>query len=161
VLSGLAFDIVRGGEGAGHVLRVAVEEAHDEATALGVARAVANSPLVKTAVFGNDPNVGRIVGAVGDYLGNAGISLEQRRVTVSMGGEVIFAGGCFALDAVKEQRLAAYLRSRAFETGRVPWPQNDGIVEIGIRLDGGPGSAAVMGSDLSYDYVKENADYRS
>jgi glutamate N-acetyltransferase/amino-acid N-acetyltransferase len=161
VLSGLAFDIVRGGEGTGHVVRVSVENALDNATALGVARAVANSPLVKTAIFGNDPNVGRIIGAIGDYLGNAGIDVEQRRVTVRMGGEMIFADGCFALDAEKERRLAAYLRGRAFETKRVPWPQNDGIVEIEVKLDGGPGTAAVMGSDLSYDYVKENADYRS
>ena len=72
VLTGLAFDIVRNGEGTGHVLRVQVRQARDESTALGIARAVANSPLVKTAIFGNDPNVGRIISAVGDYLGNAG-----------------------------------------------------------------------------------------
>ncbi len=55
VLAGLAFDIVRNAEGIGHAMRVRVERAQDEAVALGVARAVANSPLVKTAVFGNDP----------------------------------------------------------------------------------------------------------
>ncbi|HEY9594538.1 MAG TPA: bifunctional ornithine acetyltransferase/N-acetylglutamate synthase, partial [Spirochaetia bacterium] len=71
VLTGLAFDIMRNAEGIGHVLRVGVDGADDEQTALGAARAIANSPLVKTAVFGNDPNVGRIVSAIGDFMGNA------------------------------------------------------------------------------------------
>ena len=161
VLAGLAFDIVRNGEGTGHVLRVRVEQAKDESTALGVARAIANSPLVKTAIFGNDPNVGRIISAVGDYLGNAGESVDNRRVTVHMGGEEIFADGCFRLDAEKEERLSAYLKERALDTKRIPWPQHDRTVDIEISLDGSSAPVEVIGSDLSYDYVKENADYRS
>jgi glutamate N-acetyltransferase/amino-acid N-acetyltransferase len=161
VLAGLAFDIVRNAEGIGHVLKVAVQRARNEATALGVARAIANSPLVKTAIFGNDPNVGRIVSAIGDFLGNAGEPLDSRRVTVRMGGEEIFAGGCFRLDAEKEERLSAYLRGRALDTKRIPWPQHDRTVDIEVALDGSSPSVEVIGSDLSYDYVKENADYRS
>ena len=161
VLSGLAFDIVRNGEGIGHVLRVQVRKAQDESTALGVARAVANSPLVKTAIFGNDPNVGRIVSAVGDYLGNAGKPLDNRQVTVRMGGEEIFADGCFRLDAEKEERLSAYLKERALDTKRVPWPQHDRTVDVEIALDGSSAPVEIIGSDLSYDYVRENADYRS
>jgi glutamate N-acetyltransferase / amino-acid N-acetyltransferase len=161
VLAGLAFDIVRNGEGIGHAMRVRVGKARDEATALGVARAIVNSPLVKTAVFGNDPNVGRIVSAIGDYLGNAGQPLDTARAIVRMGGEEIFAGGCFRLDAAKEDRLSAYLRERALETKRVPWPQHDRTVDISVSLDGGSPEVEVLGSDLSYDYVKENADYRS
>jgi glutamate N-acetyltransferase / amino-acid N-acetyltransferase len=126
-----------------------------------VARAIANSPLVKTAVFGNDPNVGRIVSAIGDYLGNAGQTLDVARATVSMGGEEIFAGGSFRLDAAKEERLCAYLRDRSFDTKRVPWPQHDRTVDIVVGLDGASSEVEVLGSDLSYDYVKENADYRS
>jgi glutamate N-acetyltransferase/amino-acid N-acetyltransferase len=161
VLNGLAFDIVRNGEGIGHVLRVQVSKAQDESTALGVARAVANSPLVKTAIFGNDPNVGRIVSAVGDYLGNAGKPLDSRRVTVRMGGEEIFADGCFRLDAEKEERLSAYLKERALDTKRVPWPQHDRTVDVEIALGGSSAPVEIIGSDLSYDYVRENADYRS
>ncbi|MGD0724376.1 MAG: bifunctional ornithine acetyltransferase/N-acetylglutamate synthase [Spirochaetia bacterium] len=161
VLAGLAFDIVRNGEGIGHVLRVEVGQARNESTALGVARAIANSPLVKTAIFGNDPNVGRIISAVGDYLGNAGEAVDNRRVTVRMGGEEIFSGGCFRLDAEKEERLSAYLRGRALDTKRIPWPQHDKTVDIEVTLDGSSPSVEVIGSDLSYDYVKENADYRS
>jgi glutamate N-acetyltransferase/amino-acid N-acetyltransferase len=161
VLDGLAFDIVRNGEGIGHAIRVRVDRARDEAAALGVARAVVNSPLVKTAVFGNDPNVGRIVSAVGDYVGNAGGTLEPDRMTVRLGDEEIFSGGCFRLDAKKEERLSAYLRDRAFDTKRVPYPQHDRTVDIEIVMDGGAAAVEVLGSDLSYDYVKENADYRS
>jgi glutamate N-acetyltransferase/amino-acid N-acetyltransferase len=161
VLSGLAFDIVRNAEGIGHAIRVRVERALDEAAGLGVARAVANSPLVKTAVFGNDPNVGRIVSAIGDYLGNTGGRLETGRAVVRLGGEEIFSKGCFRLDAAKERRLSEYLNSRAFETRRVAWPQHDRTVDIEITLDGASDSVEILGSDLSYDYVRENADYRS
>jgi glutamate N-acetyltransferase / amino-acid N-acetyltransferase len=161
VLSGLAFDIVRNAEGIGHVLRVRVTRAPEEHTALGMARAIVNSPLVKTAIFGNDPNVGRIVSAIGDYMGNSQKPLDARRVRVSMGGEPIFADGCFQLDALKEERLSAYLRDRALDTRRVPWPQHDRTVEIEVTLDGSSAPVEVLGSDLSYDYVKENADYRS
>jgi glutamate N-acetyltransferase / amino-acid N-acetyltransferase len=161
VLSGLAFDIVRNAEGIGHALRVRVEAAQDEATALGIAKAIANSPLVKTAVFGNDPNVGRIVSAIGDYMGNAGLRLDTRHVTVRMGGEEIFGGGCFRLDAAKEDRLSGYLKGRAFDSRRQPWPQHDRTVDISVTLNGPSQAVEVLGSDLSYDYVKENADYRS
>ena len=161
VLSGLAFDIVRNAEGIGHAVRVRVGRARDEGAALGIARAVVNSPLVKTAIFGNDPNVGRIVSAVGDYLGNGGIPQRREAVVVRMGGEEIFSGGCFRLDAEKEERLSAYLRDRAFNTRRLPWPQHDRTVDIEVTLDGPSGMVEVLGSDLSYDYVKENADYRS
>lgn len=161
VLSGLAFDIVRNAEGIGHAIRVRVERAQDEAAGLGVARAVVNSPLVKTAVFGNDPNVGRIVSAIGDYLGNTGGKLETGRAVVRLGGEEIFSGGCFRLDAEKERRLSEYLRGRAFDTKRVAWPQHDRTVDIEITLDGISPAVEILGSDLSYDYVRENADYRS
>jgi glutamate N-acetyltransferase / amino-acid N-acetyltransferase len=161
VLAGLAFDIVRNAEGIGHAMRVRVERGRDEAAALGVARAIVNSPLVKTAIFGNDPNVGRIVSAIGDYLGNAGLPLDLGSTVVRMGGEDIFAGGCFRLDAEKELRLSAYLRGRALDTRRVPWPQHDRTVDIVVAFNGSAGAVEVLGSDLSYDYVKENADYRS
>jgi glutamate N-acetyltransferase/amino-acid N-acetyltransferase len=161
VLAGLAFDIVRNAEGIGHAMRVRVEGARDEELALGVARAVANSPLVKTAVFGNDPNVGRIISAIGDYIGNTGGTLDAARTIVRMGGEEVFSDGCFRLDADKENRLCEYLRSRAMDTKRVPWPQHDRTVDIEIMLDGESPGVEVLGSDLSYDYVRENADYRS
>ena len=161
VLAGLAFDIVRNGEGTGHALRVRVERALDEATALGVARAIANSPLVKTAIFGNDPNVGRIVSAIGDYMGNEGAALRAERTVVRMGGEEIFSGGCFRLDADKETTALRVSEEQGagHEAGSVAAARPD----RGHRdqLDGSSPAVEVLGSDLSYDYVRENADYRS
>ena len=87
--------------------------------------------------------------------------MDNRRVTVRMGGEEIFAGGCFRLDAEKEDRLSAYLKDRALDTKRVPWPQHDRTVDMEIFLDGSSAPVEIIGSDLSYDYVRENADYRS
>jgi len=161
VLSALAADIVRNGEGVGHVMKVRVDRGRDEATAVGVGKAIVNSPLVKTAVHGNDPNVGRIVCAIGDYLGNAGLPLDARAVLVRLGGEEIFSAGCFRLDADKEERLSRYLRQRALQPGRRGYPQHDRSVEIEVILDGSAPPVEVLGSDLSCEYVRENADYRS
>ncbi|MGA2762099.1 MAG: bifunctional ornithine acetyltransferase/N-acetylglutamate synthase [Spirochaetia bacterium] len=161
VLSGLAFDIMRNGEGVGHVMRVRVAGAQSERAAVSVARAIVNSPLVKTAIYGNDPNVGRIVSAIGDYMGNSGEHFDPASVTVRMGGTDIFTGGAFCLDAEKEGTLSAYLKERALDTKRRPWPQHDLTVDIDVSLGASKGEAEVLGSDLSYDYVRENADYRS
>jgi glutamate N-acetyltransferase/amino-acid N-acetyltransferase len=160
VLSGLAEDIVRNAEGAGHVIRVRVQ-ADDEATAVGIGKAVVNSPLVKTAVCGNDPNVGRIVSAVGDYLGNRGLSLRTESVVISLGGVGIFSGGEFLLDAQAEDKLSGYLRQAAFDPARRGFPLHDRCVEIDIRLDGNSAPVEILGTDLTCEYVRENADYRS
>jgi glutamate N-acetyltransferase/amino-acid N-acetyltransferase len=161
VLSGLAEDIVRNAEGAGHVIRVRVEKAADEETALGIGKAVINSPLVKTAVCGNDPNVGRIVSAVGDYLGNRGLTVAAERVVIRLGGFEIFSGGRFLLDTRAEERLSVYLREAAFDPRRKGFPLHDRSVEIDIRLDGDSPPVEVLGTDLTAEYVRENADYRS
>jgi len=161
VLSGLSFDIMRNAEGIGHVMRVRVTGAKDESTAVLAARAIVNSPLVKTAVFGNDPNVGRIVSAVGDYMGNVGEPFDPDRMKLRMGGTEIFAAGSFELDAEKEEKLSAYLKSCALDTKRPPWPQHDRTVDIEVDLGVSSASAEVLGADLSYEYIRENADYRS
>ncbi len=161
VLSGLAGDIVRNGEGTSHVIRVTVRGAPDEPLAAAVGKAVVNSPLVKTAVCGNDPNVGRIVSAIGDFAGNAGVALDPRAVTVRMGGLEIFAGGCFRLDADKEKRLSAYLRECGWPAGTKGFPVHDRCVDIEVDMGGGSAAVEILGSDLSAEYVRENADYRS
>lgn len=161
VLGGLAGDIVRNGEGTGHVIRVSVSGAADESLAAAVGKAVVNSPLVKTAVHGNDPNVGRIVSSIGDFAGNAGVALDPRAVTVRMGGLEIFSGGCFRLDADKEARLSAYLRGCGWPPGAKGFPAHDRCVDIDVALGGGSAAVEILGSDLSAEYVRENADYRS
>ena len=161
VLSGLAGDIVRNAEGGSHVIRVSVAGARDEALAVGIGKAIVNSPLVKTAVHGNDPNVGRIVSAIGDFMGNAGLPLDPRAVTVRMGSVEIFSGGCFRLDAEKEKTLSAYLRDCSWPAGLKGYPAHDRSVAIEVVLDGAAPAVEVQGSDLSAEYVRENADYRS
>jgi glutamate N-acetyltransferase/amino-acid N-acetyltransferase len=146
----------------GHVIRVRVRGAGPE-LALSAGKAVVNSPLVKTAVFGNDPNVGRIVSALGDYLGNGGVEgLDPSGFRISMGGVTVFDRGAFALDPDRERHLADYLRSCALEPGRMPFPAHDRSVEIDVDLGSAGGEPVeVIGADLSYEYVRENADYRS
>jgi glutamate N-acetyltransferase/amino-acid N-acetyltransferase len=124
VLLQLASEIIRDGEGAARVARVEVDGAASAEEAERVARAIANSPLVKTALFGRDPNWGRIAQAAGMAL--AGEDLEE------IGAERIDA---------------AELGEEAPEA------------EIGLRLDRGEHRAHVWFSDLSYEYVRINAEY--
>jgi glutamate N-acetyltransferase/amino-acid N-acetyltransferase len=124
VLLQLAIEIIRDGEGAARVARVEVDGAASAEEAERVARAIANSPLVKTALFGRDPNWGRIAQAAGMAL--AGEDLEE------IGAERIDA---------------AELGEEAPEA------------EIGLRLDRGEHRAHVWFSDLSYEYVRINAEY--
>jgi glutamate N-acetyltransferase/amino-acid N-acetyltransferase len=161
----LAEDVVRNGEGVAHVLRVCVKAAASEELAVGAAKAVVNSPLVKTAVFGNDPNVGRILAALGDYFGSlgddAGEVFDLGRLRVRLGGTEIFRRGSFCLDVRKEKRLAAYLQECAQDPQRKGFPQHDRTVDITVDLGIGRAQDEVLGSDLSFEYVRENAEYRS
>ncbi len=157
----LALDVVRNGEGTEHVIRVLVESAPDEVVALRCGKAIINSPLVKTAVCGNDPNVGRIVMAVGDYLGSSGVPVDPAAVRIAIGDEVVFSDGVFHLDPEKERRLAEYLESRSLAGSQPGYPAHDRTVDIRVDLAAAGGTGVVAGSDLTHGYVSENADYRS
>jgi len=164
VCRALAEDIVRNGEGVAHVIRV-VLRGFAEPLALGLGKAVVNSPLVKTAVFGNDPNVGRIVAALGDHLsaapGAEGLKIEQ--LTVRLGGIPLYEGGAFRLSPVKERALASYLRRCAMDPSLKGFPPHERRVQIEVERSGRSGGpeVEVLGADLSGEYVRENADYRS
>ena len=158
----LAYEIVRNGEGTAHVMRVWVRGITSEQLSEDVARHVANSPLVKTAVYGNDPNVGRIVAAVGDALSryDATGGVETASLCVTLGDTLVYRHGRFLLDENTESALAEYLRGCRID------PTHDRLhdrhpVEIAISFSGGSGEVCIMGSDLSYEYVRENADYRT
>jgi glutamate N-acetyltransferase / amino-acid N-acetyltransferase len=157
----LAGDIVRNGEGTCHVIRVRVSGLGREQEAAALAKAVVNSPLVKTAIYGNDPNVGRIIGALGDCAGNNDITLIPSDVEVKLGREVVFSHGVFRLDKDKELRLSAYLRDAAIDPSLRGFPQHERTVDVFISCGNGPAEAEVLGSDLSHEYVSENADYRT
>ena len=172
VCAELAEDVVRNGEGVHHVVRVTVTRARTYQEARGVAKAVANSPLLKAAVNGNDPNVGRLLCAVGKHAGALGLPLDPAKVRMKVGGEVVLEAGAMRLDPEKEKRIVAHMRGAELYpsapapdglTFRPPvdYPPHGRRVELEIDLAMGPSSCAVVGADLSHEYVTENADYRS
>lgn len=157
----LAADIVRNGEGTGHVIRLSLTGAEDSAQALALAKGIINSPLVKTAIAGNDPNVGRLMSALGDAAGSRGLELDRHRIVLKMGNEVLYSGGGFQLEPEKEERLRGYLRECSQDPAITGYPQHDRSVALALDLGRGPGSAEVWGSDLTHEYVTENAEYRT
>ncbi len=168
----LAEDVVRNGEGVHHVIRVTVSGAPSFQAARAVGKSVVNSPLLKAAVNGNDPNVGRLLCAVGKLAGSAGIPLDPARAVMRVGGETVLEGGAMRLDPEKERRLVAHLKAAELYQSVAPadgltfrppvdFPPHERRVEIVIDLGLGAGACAVLGADLSHEYVTENADYRS
>ena len=171
VCTDLAEDVVRNGEGVRHVIRVRVQQAPDFSTARAIGRAVVNAPLFKCAVAGNDPNVGRLVQAIGKHTGLHAPGLDLSRLRLQLGGIEIFAHGVFQLDPQKEEALVAHLRSAELYPSApavdgvfappVDYPPHEHCVEIDIELAAGTAEAVVFGGDLTHEYVSENADYRS
>jgi glutamate N-acetyltransferase/amino-acid N-acetyltransferase len=138
----LAIGIVRGGEGATKLVTVNVTDARSIADAQRVAKTIANSPLVKTAIHGADPNWGRIVAAAG----RAGVSFDINRVTVHVGGILLFENGLPHDDAAPEAEK--HLLG----------------TDITIDVDLGTGGGArttVWTCDLSAEYVRINGEYRT
>ena len=168
----LAEDVVRNGEGVRHVIRVSVSNAADFGAARALGKAVVNAPLFKCAVAGNDPNVGRLVQAIGKHVGAHAPGTDLSRMRMALGGVEIFSGGAFRLDPAKEKALVAHLRSAELYASAPPkdgvysppvdFPPHERCVEVAVDfgLPGGS-SACVIGSDLTHEYVSENADYRS
>lgn len=171
VCSDLAEDIVRNGEGVRHVLCVRVTGAPSEAHARAVGKSVVNAPLFKCAVAGNDPNVGRLVQAVGKYVGAQDCGWDLSRTSMKLGGIPIVQGGEFRLDPTKEQQLVTHLRAAELYASAPPkdgvfrpgvdYPPHERRVEIEIDLGVGEAESSVLGADLTHEYVSENADYRS
>ncbi len=168
----LAEDVVRNGEGVHHVVRVQVTSAPDHATARGIGKAIVNSPLFQCAVNGNDPNVGRLLCAIGKHVGALGLPLDTSRIRISMGGEVLLEHGLMQLDPAREERLVRHLREAELYASRPPadgltfkppiaHPPHERAVELEVDLAAGQARAEVLGADRSHEYITENADYRS
>ncbi len=143
VMIQLAQAIVRDGEGATKFIAVRVEGGRDEAECKQIAYAVAHSPLVKTAFFASDPNLGRILAAVG-YAGVTDLDVD--RVRLWLGGVLVAENG---------GRSPGYREADGQRVMAAP--------EIEVRIDLGRGDAVatVWTCDFSYDYVKINAEYRT
>ncbi|MBA3325542.1 MAG: bifunctional glutamate N-acetyltransferase/amino-acid acetyltransferase ArgJ, partial [Rhodobacteraceae bacterium] len=142
VMLDLAQQVVRDGEGATKFVEVAVTGAASDGDARKVARAIANSPLVKTALAGEDPNWGRIVMAVG----KSGAAADRDRLAIRFGEIVVAENGQVAA-SYAEAAGAAYMKAQELVIG----------VDLGI----GAGTANVWTCDLTHRYVEINADYRS
>ncbi len=167
----LAEDVVRNGEGVRHVIRVTVRNAASQGLARALGKAVVNGPLFKCAVAGNDPNVGRLIQAIGKHVGAHAPGTNLSKLNARMGGVEIFANGVFQLSPEKEAALVAHLRSAELYTSAPPkdgiftppieYPPHERCVELEIDIGNGAASASVLGGDLTHEYVSENADYRS
>ena len=137
----LALGIVRGGEGATKLITVVVTGAATPQEARRAAKAIANSPLVKTAVHGGDPNWGRLIAVAG----RAGVAFELSSAAVRIGTTVLFENGRPHDEAAPE--AAAYLK------------HND--ILMSIDLGAGSAASTVWTCDLSAEYVRINAEYRT
>jgi glutamate N-acetyltransferase/amino-acid N-acetyltransferase len=142
VMHDLALAVVKDGEGLSKFVTVEVEGAEDDRAARRIALAIANSPILKTAIAGEDPNWGRVVMAVG----KAGEEADRDMLAIWFGPHLVAREGERAPEYV-EKTVAAYMKGR----------------EITLRVDVGVGSGAatVWTCDLTHDYVSINADYRS
>ncbi|MGL4308909.1 MAG: bifunctional glutamate N-acetyltransferase/amino-acid acetyltransferase ArgJ [Paracoccaceae bacterium] len=142
VMMDLAHQVIRDGEGATKFVAVKVTGAADAADARRVALSIANSPLVKTAIAGQDPNWGRIIAAVG----KSGARADRDRLTIRF-GDILVAEKGWRNPTYKEEQGAEYMRREE--------------LEIGVHLGIGRGKATVWTCDLTHRYIDINADYRS
>jgi glutamate N-acetyltransferase/amino-acid N-acetyltransferase len=167
----LAEDVVRNGEGVRHVIRVAVTNAASTDLARSLGKVIVNAPLFKCAIAGNDPNVGRLVQAIGKHVGAQAPHTDLTKMRVHLGGIEIFADGVFQLNPTKESALVAHLKHAELYASApakdgvfsppIDYPPHERCVEIAISLGSGNSTATVFGGDLTHEYVSENADYRS
>jgi glutamate N-acetyltransferase/amino-acid N-acetyltransferase len=145
VAGSLVSQLIHDAEGVTHVLLIDVEGARDEAEARTVARAVADSPLVKTAAFGEDPNPGRILQAVGA----SGADVDPDRIDLWIGGTQLAAGGVIP--------PAYFQGSDLHDAAKVGMCTRE--IPIRIRIGDGHGRSGMLGCDLSYGYVRINGEY--
>ncbi|GET43059.1 bifunctional ornithine acetyltransferase/N-acetylglutamate synthase [Microseira wollei] len=144
----LAKAIARDGEGATCLIEVQVSGAHTDEDARKVARTIAGSSLAKSAVFGRDPNWGRIAAAAG----RAGVHFDQQDLRIQLGDFLLMENG----QPLPFDRKAA---SNYLKTAAAGAYLKEDTVLIAVSIGNGSGSGKAWGCDLSYDYVKINAEY--
>ncbi len=144
----LAKAIARDGEGATCLVEVQVSGASDDADARKIARTIASSSLVKAAIFGRDPNWGRIAAAAG----RAGVAFNQEELQIKLGDFLMMEHG--QPQPFDRTAANAYLNQAA----QGNYLKEDTVL-ISLSVGSGPGSGTAWGCDLSYDYVKINAEY--
>lgn len=143
VMHKLAMDMVADGEGASKLVAFEVCGAQGEAEAIKAAKALANSLLVKTALFGGDPNWGRIASTIGA----SGVKCAYESLSIAFDNVVVFDRGEICFDEEREALAAKVMQKESFKVS----------CDLGI----GEGKFVAYGCDLGHEYVKINADYRS
>ena len=139
----LAREMVRDGEGATKLVTYKITGAKDDAEAEIVAKALSNSLLVKTALYGEDPNWGRIASTVGA----SGVSADEATLSISFNNLCVYERGTLLFDSAMEEKASKIMQLDSFS--------------ISCDLGLGKGSFTSFGCDLGYEYVKINADYRT
>jgi glutamate N-acetyltransferase/amino-acid N-acetyltransferase len=142
VMQDLAIQVVKDGEGASKFVAVTVTGAKSDRAARKIGLAIANSPLIKTMIAGEDPNWGRVVMAIG----KSGEAADRDRVSISF-GDILVAENGWVAPTYAEELGAAYMKRQELEIG----------VDVGV----GTGQATVWTCDLTHRYIEINADYRS
>ncbi len=142
-LQKLAFDIVKDGEGANKLVAFEIKGAKNDKEAEIIAKSLTNSLLVKTAIFGEDPNWGRIASTIGA----SGCECDENRLQISFENILVYDKGNIYFDEEIENKAAKIMQRDEFKI----------ICDLGI----GNGEFTAYGCDLSYEYVKINADYRT
>ena len=143
VLEKLAKKVVADGEGAEHLVRIDVSGAKSDGDAVQIARTIASSQLVKTALHGCDPNWGRILAAAG----RAGVGVNPDHVSIRIGPAAIFVDGTPRMTAKVEARAAKIMKRPEYT--------------IAVEVGGGRGVGHYWTCDLGHEYVRINADYRT
>jgi len=138
----LALSICQDGEGVTKVVKIEVNGAHTAAAARQVAVTIATSSLVKTAFFGEDANWGRVMGAIG----RSGVPVEQKKISVRF-DKVLMVKGGMGTGLSAERKIAQVFKQKTFT--------------VSVHLGQGVGRAHRWTTDLSYDYIRINASYRS
>ncbi|KPK16856.1 MAG: hypothetical protein AMJ62_03655 [Myxococcales bacterium SG8_38] len=143
VLESLAKQIVADGEGAEHLVRIEVRGARTDADAVQIARTIAGSQLVKTAIFGCDPNWGRILAAAG----RSGVRFNPDHVSMAIADVPIFQHGAPVMQAKTEAKAAIVMKRPEYT--------------IALKVGRGRGIGHYWTCDLGHEYVRINADYRT
>ncbi len=139
----LAREMVRDGEGATKLVTYKITGAKSDAEAQTVAKALSNSLLVKTALYGEDPNWGRIASTVGA----SGVEADESTLSISFNNLCVYERGTLYFDAAMEQKASEVMKLESFTI----------FCDLGL----GEGKFTSFGCDLGYEYVKINADYRT
>ncbi len=138
----LSLQVIKDGEGVSKLIRVNVFNARTKKQAKKIGFSIANSPLVKTAIAGEDANWGRVIMAIGKTEEN----INQNKIKVSFGNNIVCEDGSMS-KKINITKLDPYMKNTT--------------IDINVKLNVGKFSHTVYGNDLTFEYLKINADYRS